>query len=75
MLNIVTNSASEEMPKCPCGNKKLRDMVIDSAIIGGIAAFSVWNGTGGSLDLLASLKAFGISFFIQFAYYRGVKKP
>jgi hypothetical protein len=50
-------------------------MILDSIIVAGVTAFSIWNGTTLSLEqMLIILKAVGISFFIQLAYERGIKK-
>ena len=54
--------------------KSLKEIAVDSLIIGAIAFFSTWTGSLDISNLLVSLKAFGLSFFLQFAYERGVKK-
>jgi len=54
--------------------KKISDMVVDSAIVGGIVFFSTWNGSLDVNNLLNALKGFGLAFLTQFAYYRGLKQ-
>jgi len=54
--------------------KPIKDMILDSLIVGGIVFFSTWNGTLDINNLLNALKGFGIAFLTQLAYYRGVKK-
>jgi len=73
MLSLITGpdaNKGEESTKI----KSWGNILLDSAAIGGIAAFSVWAGTAGSLDVLTAIKAFCLSFFIQIGYYRGLKK-
>lgn len=54
--------------------KSVMDMVVDSAIVGAIVFFSTWSGTADLNECLSALKGFGIAFFTQLAYYRGLKK-
>jgi hypothetical protein len=76
MLDLITNKTGTANSTGKTKNKKtLQDMLFDSLIISGITFFSVWNGTTLSLEqMLIVLKATGISFFIQLAYERGIKK-
>ena len=55
-------------------SKSYLDMIIDSIIIAGITFFSTWTGTLDLNSLLIVLKATGLSFFIQLAYEKGLKK-
>ncbi|MEM5867233.1 MAG: hypothetical protein QXG39_04870 [Candidatus Aenigmatarchaeota archaeon] len=75
MLNLVTEkmvSGFEEKRKKK--EKSLKDMLIDSLIVAMITAFSVWTGEPTLEQLLTILKSTGLAFFIQLAYYRGIKK-
>ena len=54
--------------------KTYMDMLIDSGIIAAITFFSTWNGTIDLNQILMVIKATGISFFLQLAYEKGVKK-
>jgi hypothetical protein len=49
-------------------------MLIDSAILGGIVFFSTWSGELDLENIMISVKAFGLTFITQLAYYRGLKK-
>lgn len=68
--SLADNLGENEPPKV----KPLLDILIDSVAVAAVAAFSMWAGTVGSLDILAALKAFGVAFAIQLVYERGVKK-
>jgi len=58
------------------GRKTWKAMIIDAAIIGAIAAFASIGGEGPTLDVLWTVfKAFGLSFFMQLAVERGLKRP
>jgi hypothetical protein len=76
MLDLITNKTGETNSTGKVKYKKtLQDMILDSIIVAGVTAFSIWNGTTLSLEqMLIILKAVGISFFIQLAYERGIKK-
>uniref|UniRef100_A0A6H1ZXS5 Holin n=1 Tax=viral metagenome TaxID=1070528 RepID=A0A6H1ZXS5_9ZZZZ len=50
-------------------------MLIDSCIIGGIAAFAAIGGNAPNWETLwIAFKAFGISFLMQLAIERGIKR-
>jgi len=71
MLNL--HKIKEEIIKKR--SKSYLDMIIDSLIIAGITFFSTWNGQIVDLQsLFIVLKATGLSFFIQLAYEKGIKK-
>jgi hypothetical protein len=56
-------------------DKPISHMIIDSMIIAGITAFSIWNGNIIDInECLPIIKAFGLTFLIQLAYYRKIKK-
>ena len=58
------------------GNKEIgyKEMVFNAFIIGGIAFFSTWTGHIDINNILVSVKAFGLSFFVELAYEKGVKR-
>lgn len=75
MLNLVTEkivSGFEEKRKKK--EKSLKDMLIDSLIVAMITAFSIWTGEPTITQFFSVLKATGLAFFVQLAYYRGIKK-
>lgn len=75
MLNIITsNNSGASGSKEEKTNKRILSMLIDSLIIGGITVFSTWTGALTLDQLVLLVKSFGISFLIQLAYYRGIKK-
>jgi hypothetical protein len=55
-------------------SKSYQSMLIDSAIVGAIVFFSTWNGSLDINNLLNAIKGFGLAFFTQLAYYRGLKR-
>ena len=74
MLDMVNRShASVDGKNTP---KPWKWMLIDSAIIGGIAAFAAIGGGGPTWDTLwVIIKAFGLAFCVQLAVERGLKRP
>ncbi len=54
--------------------KSWKDIILDSIIIAGITFFSVWSGHINLEQLLTTLKATGLAFFLQVAYEKGIKK-
>jgi len=72
MLSLVTTDKTST--KTETTAKTIKDMLIDSLIISIIAVFSLWTGQTLSLnEFLALVKAFVLSFVMQFAYYKGIK--
>lgn len=74
MLNMsgYSNSAKGNSPS----RKSWKWMLIDAAIIGAIASFAGIGGGGPTLATLwIAFKAFGLSFFMQLAVERGLKRP
>lgn len=58
------------------GRKAWRAMIIDAAIIGGIATFAAVGSMPPSYEMLwISFKAFGGAFLLQLAIERGIKRP
>jgi len=56
-------------------SKSYLDMIIDSLIIAGITFFSTWSGKPFTYETVFMLiKATGLSFFIQLAYEKGIKR-
>lgn len=53
---------------------RIKDMVFNAFIVGMIAFFSTWDGTLNIDNILTSVKAFGLSFFIELAYEKGIKR-
>ena len=53
--------------------KSLGEMIIDSAIFGGLAFFSVWS-TGSAELLMPAAVSFGSAFVLQLALERGLRK-
>ena len=75
MLSILTNAiGSGSSTKNEAKVKSFKDMLIDSGTIAAIALFSVWSGVPTWEQLGIVLKATGISFFVQLAYERGIKR-
>lgn len=74
MLSIISGGKIAGTKKNPVIKKTALDMVINSIVIAGIVAFSIWDGHLNTESLLAVLKATGSSFFIQYAWERGVKR-
>jgi len=73
MLNVLTGNKSSTEKKND--TKSVLEMILDSAIIALITVFSLWTGQELSFtEALTLIKAFGISFFVQLAWYRGLKK-
>lgn len=55
--------------------KSLKDMLLDSFVIGIITSLSLWSGQKITLEeCLPLLKVFVLSFAVQLAYYRGIKR-
>jgi len=48
----------------------LVEQLLNSAIVGGIAAVATWTGT--TPDLLVAAKAFALTFLVELRKYRGV---
>lgn len=72
MLNIVSRTSSAEG-----GNtrKTWTEILIDSAIIGGIAIFATIGSMPPTLETVwIAFKAFGAAFLLQLAIERGLKK-
>lgn len=67
-------STNETPSNEPAKEKTVKDMLIDSAILGGIVFFSTWTGKLDLENIMISLKATGLTFITQLAYYRGLKK-
>ena len=56
--------------------KSVEWMLIDAAIIGAIAAFASMGSGGPTWEMAFTMfKAFGLSFFMQLAVERGLKRP
>ena len=73
MLNISSQPGSGEESKG--GQKTWTDMIIDSAIIGGIAVFASIGSMPLSWDTSwIAFKAFGAAFLVQLAIERGLKR-
>lgn len=72
ILSIV--ELEKSATKTKKNEKSYLEMLINSAIIAGITFFSVWNGTINLDQLLIVLKATGISFCVQLAYEKKIKK-
>jgi len=74
MLNMSGYSNSAEGSSS--SRKSWKWMLIDAAIIGAIAAFAGIGGGGPTLGTVwIAFKAFGLSFFMQLAVERGLKRP
>ena len=54
--------------------KSWKDIVLDSIIVAGITFFSTWTGNIDIAQLLMTLKATGLAFFLQVAYEKGIKR-
>ena len=73
MLNIASKTRSGEDGEDT--RKTWREMLIDSAIIGGIALFAIIGTAPPTWDTAwVAFKAFGAAFVIQLAIERGIKK-
>ena len=73
MLNIASQPRSGEDGEDT--RKTWREMLIDSAIIGGIAVFAVIGSAPPTWDTAwIAFKAFGAAFIIQLAVERGLKR-
>jgi len=55
-------------------SKSWTDIIIDSAIVAGITFFSTWSGNIDIAQLLITAKATGLTFFLQVAYEKGIKR-
>lgn len=73
MLNIASKSRSGEDGGDP--RKTWREMLVDSAIIGGIAVFACIGSAPPTWETAwVAFKAFGAAFVIQLAWERGLKR-
>lgn len=54
--------------------KSYVDMLVDSTVIACVALFSTFGAVNSSEFWLIALKSFGLSFFVQLAVERGLKK-
>lgn len=73
MLNIVSQPRSGEDGQDP--RKTFREMLIDSAIIGGIVVFACIGSLPPTWETAwIAFKAFGAAFIAQLAIERGIKK-
>jgi len=73
LLNIASQPRSGENGEDT--RKTWREMLIDSAIIGGIAVFAVIGSAPPTWDTAwTAFKAFGAAFIIQLAVERGLKR-
>jgi len=73
MLNLSGRTNSSENT----GNnrKTWKWMIVDSAIVGGIAAFAAIGTAGPTWDTMwVIFKAFGLAFLLQLAVERGLKR-
>lgn len=58
------------------GRKTWKAMIIDAAIIGGIAIFAAIGSMDPSYEMLwIAFKGFGGAFLLQLAIERGIKRP
>lgn len=74
MLNMSNNGHQNKNGKN--SQKPWKWMLIDSCIIGGIALFASLGGGAPTWDVAwIAFKAFGLSFFVQLAVERGLKRP
>lgn len=74
MLNLTNNSHMSALGKST--RKSIKWVLIDSAIIGAIAAFASLGGGPPTIEMgWIAFKAFGLAFFMQLAIERGLKKP
>jgi len=74
MLDFHLSLPKNEGGEANTETKSLKSMAIDSAIVGAIVFFSTWNGSLDLNNLLNAVKGFGLAFFTQLAYYRGLKR-
>ena len=78
MLSFVKQAAIEgKAPKCLTIEnpvKAFKWIFVDSLIVGGVVFAATWNGEADISSCLSALKAFGIAFFGQLFYERGIKK-
>ena len=73
MLNIASKSNSVKNGKST--RKTWREMLVDSAIIGGIAVFACIGSAPPTWETAwIALKAFGAAFAVQLAVERGLKR-
>ena len=73
MLNIASKSHSPEDGQDT--RKTWREMLVDSAIIGGIVVFATIGSLPPTLDTAwIAFKAFGAAFILQLAVERGLKR-
>ena len=54
--------------------KSYVDMLVDSIVIAAVSLFSTFGAVNSSEFWMIGLKSFGLSFFVQLAVERGLKK-
>ncbi len=73
MLNLSGRTNSSE--NTGSSRKAWRWMIVDAAIVGGIAAFAAIGGGGPTWGTAwVAFKGFGLAFLLQLAVERGLKR-